>query len=143
MPGESVMQRLEEIVINSLIDIKGIVPIFFVAVLVSTLLELYLPSEIVFALLGRNLLIAIPLATVIGIVLPIPRYATYPLAYALLAKGAGLAVIFCLISGEVILGSLERDVMEFRYFGWRSYLLRLSLCSLFVIMFGFLLEVLL
>jgi len=135
-------ERIKEISANSLEDMKTILPIFFVAVFVSTLLELYVPEEIIFILLGKNLLLAIPLATVAGIILPIPRYATYPIAYALLDKGAGVGVIFSLISGEVILGSLERDIMEFKFFGWKSYVLRLGLCTAFVIMGGFLIEIL-
>jgi len=61
---------------------------------------------------------------------------------ALYQKGATLGVVYALIAGEVILGSLERDIMEFRFFGGRSYVLRLVLCTVFVILTGFALEVL-
>jgi len=61
----------------------------------------------------------------------------------LFMKGASIGVIFALISGEVIFGSLDRDIMELKYFGLKSFLTRLVLCTIFVIVGGFLIEVLL
>lgn len=136
-------KQIKEIYRNSLKEMKTIFPLFFIAVLISVLLELYIPDQIITSLLGKNLLLAIPLATVIGIVLPIPRYATYPIAFTLFMKGASIGVIFALISGEVIFGSLDRDIMELKYFGLKSFLTRLVLCTIFVIVGGFLIEVLL
>ena len=134
-------RRINEILKNSLKDIKRILPLFFLAVLVSTIIDFYVSAEIVYSVLGENLWIAIPLATIIGIILPIPRYATYPIAYALYLKGAPLSIVFSLISGEVILGAPDRDVMEFKFFGAKSYFLRFILCTIFVILGGFIMEV--
>ena len=117
-------------------------PLFALGVLASTAMELFVPRDWVYSILGQNLLVAIPLATIAGILLPIPRYATYPIAVALYQKGATLGVVYALIAGEVILGSLERDIMELQFFGWRSYGLRMVLCTLFVILTGLALEVL-
>jgi hypothetical protein len=135
------MNQIEKIYRNSLKEIKYIFPIFFAAVLLSALIELYIPNQIIYAVLGKNLLLSIPLATISGVILPIPRYATYPIAYTLYMKGATIGVIFSLISGEVIVGALDRDIMEFKFFGSKSYVLRMILCIIFVILGGFLIEV--
>lgn len=128
------------ILVDSLKEMKTIIPAFFIATLISVLLELYLPAEIAFIVLGKNPFLSIPFATVIGVILPIPRYATYPIAFVLYQKGAGLGTIFALISGEVILGSPDRDVMEFKYFGWKAFLTRLVLSTAFVIIGGLIAE---
>ena len=133
---------LGTLLLATLHDARRILPLFALAVLVSTAMELFVARDWVYSILGENLLVAIPLATIAGILLPIPRYATYPIALALYQKGATLGVVYALIAGEVIVGSLDRDIMELRFFGWRSYGLRLVLCTLFVILTGFALEVL-
>lgn len=137
------MQKIREIFRNSLKEMKFILPIFFIAVLISVLIDLYIPNQAVYALLGKNLFLSIPLAAIIGVVLPIPRYATYPIAFTLLLKGAGFGVIFALISGEVICESIIRDVTEIKYFGIKFFSIRLILSTLFIVAGGFLIEVLL
>jgi uncharacterized membrane protein YraQ (UPF0718 family) len=136
-------KKVAYVLVDSLKEMKTIIPAFFIATLIGVTLEFYLPEEIAFAVLGKNPFLSIPLATVIGIVLPIPRYATYPIAFSLFQKGASIGVIFALISGEVIIGSPDRDVMEFKYFGWRAFTSRLILCTAFVVVGGFIAEVLL
>lgn len=137
------MKKVAYVCIDSLKEMKTIIPAFFIATLIGVTLEFYLPEEIAFAVLGKNPFLSIPLATVIGIVLPIPRYATYPIAFSLFQKGASIGTIFALISGEVILGAPDRDVMEFKYFGWKAFVLRLILCTAFVTLGSFVAEVLL
>ena len=135
-------KKVAYVLVDSLKDMKTIIPAFFIATLVGVTLEFYLPEEIAFTVLGKNPLLSIPLATVIGI-LPIPRYATYPIALSLFQKGASVGTIFALISGEVILGSPDRDVMEFKYFGWKAFVSRMILCTIFVIAGGLAVEVIL
>lgn len=137
------MKKVREIFINSLKEMKLILPLFFIAVLTSVLIDIYVPNQIITNLLGKNLLFAIPLAAIIGVILPIPRYATYPIAFTLLMKGAGFGVIFALISGEVICESLVRDIVEIKYFGMKFFSVRLILSTLFITAGGFLIEVLL
>jgi len=136
-------KKVREVLVRSMKEMIFIVPVFFLAVLVSVLIELYIPDQIISNLLGKNLLIAIPLAAVLGIILPISRYATYPIASVLLSKGAGFGVIFALISGEVICESVIRDLVEIKYFGIKFFSVRLILSTLFVIAGGFLIEFLL
>jgi len=139
----TVKKKVAYICIDSLKEMKTILPAFFIATLAGVTLEFYLPEEIVLTVLGKNPLLSIPLATVLGIILPIPRYATYPIALSLFHKGATIGTIFALRSGEVILGSIDRDVMELRYFGSKAYASRLILCTTFVIMGSLAVEVLL
>jgi hypothetical protein len=134
--------KVKVISLNSLKEMKKIFPVFFIASLIGIMVELYVPEQIVFSVLGENPFISITLATVMGILLPIPRYATYPIAFSLLHKGASIGTVFSLISGEVILGSPDRDIMEFKYFGWKPFVSRLVLCTVFVISGGLLAEVL-
>jgi uncharacterized membrane protein YraQ (UPF0718 family) len=136
-------KKVAYVLVDSLKEMKMIIPAFFIATLIGVTLEIYLPSEITYAVLGDNPFLSIPLATIIGIILPIPRYATYPIAFSLFQKGASIGVIFALISGEVIIGSPDRDVMEFKYFGWKAFISRLILCTAFVVVGGFAAEVLL
>lgn len=137
------MEKAKKICEDSLKEMKAIIPAFFLATLIGVILESYVPRQITRAVLGENPLLSIPLAAIIGIILPIPRYATYPIALSLLKKGASIGTAFALISGEVILGSPDRDVMEFKYFGWRAFISRLILCMAFVVIGGLLAEVLL
>ncbi len=121
-------------------DLRFILPVFFIAVLASVLIEVYVPDEIISGLLAGNLYLAIPIAAVLGVLLPVPRYATYPVGFTLLMKGAGFGVVFALISGEVIGESL---IVEMRYFGLRYFSVKFVLSVLFVIAGALLIEVLL
>ncbi len=137
------MTRIDEISKNSIKEMKFILPVFFIAVLLSTMIELYIPDHLITSLLGKNIFLAIPLAAIFGVILPIPRYATYPIAFVLFTKGAGYGVVFALISGEVICESLIRDIVEIRYFGKNFFAARLILSIPLIIAGGFLIEVLL
>ena len=142
LPNQKRNNNLKRICLDSLIETKKILPIFFIAVLIGVLIKLFIPDQIVHALLGKNIFIAIPLATLLGIILPIPRYATYPIAFALLTKGAGFGVIFALICGEVIGESIIRDIMEIKLFGIRFFTVRFVLSAIFIILASFAMEIL-
>ncbi len=132
--------KIKKILLNTLKELKTLVPIFFLAVLLGEVIERYLPDAVFDSLLGRNLLIAIPLATIIGIIFPIPRYATYPIAFALFLKGSGYGVAFALISGEVIGESVVRDLLEVKYFGLKFFTTRFVLSTIFIIAGAFIIE---
>jgi uncharacterized membrane protein YraQ (UPF0718 family) len=141
--NSAMKKKVAYVLVDSLKEMKTIVPAFFIATLIGVTLEICVPIEITYAVLQESPVLSIVLATIIGIILPIPRYATYPIAFSLFQKGASIGVIFALISGEVILGSPDRDAMEFKYFGWKAFTLRLVLCTAFVVVGGFVAEVLL
>ena len=140
---EATLKRIKKICVNSLREMRTIFPAFFVATLIGVLLEFFIPESIIYTVLGKDPFLSIVLATILGIILPIPRYATYPLAFTLMTKGAGIGVVFALISGEVICESVARDIVEVKYFGTRFFIARLVLSILFIIAGGFIMEVLL
>ena len=120
-----------------------ITPIFFLAVVAGSAIELYSPSFIHQTLLTDNQILSIVLAATAGVIFPIPRYATYPLALALQTQGAGYGVVFALISGEVVFESIARDLMEIRFFGIKFFSLRAILSLALVIIGGLIVELLL
>ena len=131
---------MDKILKKSLDELKIILPIFFVATFFGALIEFYLPGSVVGDILSDYSLFAIPLAAIIGILLPIPRYATYPIAFALFMKGAGFGVIFALIGGEVICESIARDIMEIEYMGGKFFLYRMMISVIFISLGGFAME---
>ncbi len=134
--------KIKQITLDSLKESIKILPIFLLAVLVGVLIEMFIPDKIVYSLLGKNILIAIPLAAIVGVMLPIPRYATYPIAFALLDKGASYGVILALICGEVIGGSFIREALEIKLLGIRFFTARFILSIFFIILAGFAIEIL-
>ena len=137
------MKKAQAILKSSLKEMRFILPVFFVAVIIGTVIELYAPDQFIADFLGENIYIAIPLAAIAGIILPIPRYATYPIAFALYLKGASFGVVFALISGEVIFESFVRDIVEIKYFGIKFFSARMILSTIFVIAGAFIIEILL
>ncbi len=136
-------ENVKTILRDSIKELRIILPIFFIATLFSVALDYYVPDELVQSLLNSNLAFSIPFATIIGILLPIPRYATYPLAFTLLTKGAGFGVIFALVAGEVICESIVRDLMEVKFLGLKFFITRLLVSVLFITLGGFLMEAIL
>jgi len=134
--------KINQIFFGSLQETKKILPIFLLAVFFGTLIKLFIPEQIVHSLLGKNLFISIPLAALLGIILPIPRYATYPIAFALFTKGADYGIVFALICGEVIGESIIRDILEIKLFGIRFFTARFVLSTIFIILSAFAIQVL-
>ncbi|MCH7493036.1 permease [Patescibacteria group bacterium] len=134
---------LHSITKKSAKQIVIILPIFFIAIFIGVLIENYLPGELIKRVLGEKSFFAIPIAAIIGIIFPIPRYVTYPIAFALVSSGAGLGVAFALISGEVISESIVRDVMEIKLFGFRFFSVRLLLSTIGIIAGGYIMEAIL
>ncbi len=134
------MSKVKAIATGSIKELGFILPIFFVAVFAGAIIEIYLPEGSLNILLGNSVWIAIPIAAFLGVVLPIPRYVTYPIAYALFLKGASFGVVFALIAGETISESVIRDIAEIKYFGIKFYSTRMILSVIFITLGGFLLE---
>lgn len=120
-----------------------ILPVFFLAVLFSVVIDKYLPQSFIDSFLSEKSFWAIPLAAIVGIIFPIPRYATYPIAFVLFSSGAGVGVAFALISGEVISESIIRDVVEIKYFGFKFFSARLIFSTIGVIVGGYIIEIIL
>ena len=134
---KSILQKISK---GTLKELKFLLPIFFAASIVGVLIEQYLPASTFDLVVGKNLVWAIPVAVLIGIVFPIPRYATYPIAFALFVKGVGYGIIFALISGEVIGESVVRDVIELKYLGWKFFVARFAFSVIFITLGGYAIE---
>lgn len=132
--------KLIRILFGTTKELVFVLPVFFIAIVVGVLIEMFIPDRLFEQLVVQNIWLAIPLAAVVGVVLPIPRYATYPIAFALYVKGAGFGVVFALISGEVIVESIIRDIVEIRYFGWKFFTTRLVVSIFFITLGGYLIE---
>ncbi len=137
------MNNTKSILKNSLEEMKSILPLFFIAIIIGVLIEIYIPNSLINSLIGKNVYLAIPLAAIIGIILPIPRYATYPIAASLLLKGAGFGVIFALVAGEVITESFAREYLSIKYLGMKFFTVRVIVSAIFITLGAFLIEVLL
>jgi len=137
------MSKIKTILLKSLKELAIISPIFYIAIIFAFLIQIYVPEDLFNLVLGKNIWIAIPIATLIGIVLPIPRYATYPIALALFMKGSGYGVAFGLIGGEVIGESIARDIIEIKYLGWRFVTTRFVLSFVFISIGGLIIDVIL
>ena len=122
-------------------DFRLVLPLFFVAVLIASFAEVNVPDYVILGILGKNLYISIFIATVAGIILPFPKYASYPIAAFLFAKGAFIGAIFAFIAGEVFIGNLFEDYLEIKYFGWRFFFLRLIASFVFVFCAALIVEV--
>lgn len=121
---------------NTLSQLLFLTPLFYAAVVVGSIIELYVPAPLTHSLINSNPILAISLAACAGLILPIPRYATYPIALSLLATGASYGVILALISGEVVFESLARDALEIKLFGLKFFSLRAVVSLLLIIITG-------
>jgi|GEM_PF-2498499 uncharacterized protein len=135
--------KLKTIGIKSGKELLFILPIFFIATLIGILIDHFVPNDIINQFIGQNWLISIPIAASIGIIAPIPRYATYPIAFTLFMKGSGFGVAFALIGGEVVFESMVRDIIEIKYFGWKFFAVRAVLSVIFITLGGYAIEILL
>lgn len=131
---------LKKITSGTLKELKFLLPVFFVASVAGVFIEQYLPDGAFELVVGENIFWAIPLAVIVGIIFPIPRYATYPIAFALFLKGVGYGIIFALISGEVIGESVVRDIIELKYLGWKFFVARFVFSVIFISLGGFAIE---
>ena len=117
--------------------------IFFVSILISNIVKFYISDEILEAILGQRLVISVVLSTLLGIILPLPKFATYPLAFALYEKGAFISAACALIWGEIIISDIANDLIEIKYFGKKYWLIRMLVMVMLIIPFSLVLEVVL
>jgi len=120
-----------------------ITPIFTLAVVAGATIEVIAPTINLQSLLTFNPYLTITLAAILGLIFPIPRYATYPLALALWHQGAGLGTVYALICGEVVFESLARDAMEIKYFGIKFFTTRALVSLILIITTAIIIEMIL
>ncbi|MBI4451367.1 permease [Candidatus Woesearchaeota archaeon] len=132
--------RVAAIAKSTLKDLLWFCPLFFVSIVISVVVEIYAPGSAITSTFGKQLIPAIFFATLAGIILPFPKYLSYPVAAVLREKGAYIGAVFGFISGEVMIGNLAEDAMEIRYFGWRFYTARFFLTLILITLGGLLLQ---
>jgi len=134
-------KKFKQAGIGILKDFRSVLPLFFLAVLIASFAEVNVPDYVILGILGNNIYLSIFIATVAGILLPFPKYASYPLAALLYAKGAFIGSIFAFIAGEVFIGNLFEDYLEVKYFGWRFFWFRLFASFVFVFLAALIVQV--
>ena len=122
----------------------GVTPIFLAALAFASLLQTWVSSEIVATYLGgRSGLWAIFIATMLGFIIPGPRYIIYPIATFLLASGAGIGAVTAVICGQQMLDMPEAAFIEIKLFGLRFSIIRTVISVAAVFLAGLLAELVL
>ncbi|MHC1599144.1 MAG: permease [Candidatus Methanofastidiosia archaeon] len=104
------------------------------------LFGVWVPKQLIVKYLGKTsgkkgIIVAISLGT-----LPTgPLYIAFPIATALLKKGAKMSNIVIFISTWACI-KLPQEIVEFQFLGFSFMLLRLTLTIIFVIIMGLLIE---
>lgn len=136
-------QKIKEIIRSSLKDLVMFLPVFFIAIIISVIAEVKIPDSVVHSILGQNLVLSIAIATLAGIILPFPQYASYPFAAFLYNSGAYIGAVFAFIAGEVFIGNVFEDYLEIKYFSLRFWLMRFVVSFLLVFIGGLIIQILL
>lgn len=123
-------------------DLAVMLPIFFIAIIISVLAEVNIPDEIIQSILGENIFFSVFVSTIAGIILPFPQYASYPFANFLLDKGAYIGAIFAFVAGEVFIGNLFEDYLEIKYFSFRFWWMRFVVSFVLIFIAALLMQVL-
>lgn len=81
-------------------DFKGVLPYLMVGIAFGSVIYGFMPTDLVSEYAGKDNLLSIPVAAVIGIPLYIRAEAVIPLSAALVAKGMSLGAVMALIIGS-------------------------------------------
>jgi uncharacterized membrane protein YraQ (UPF0718 family) len=81
-------------------DFRGVLPFLLGGIAVGSVIYGFMPTELITRFAGKDDLLAIPVAAVIGIPLYIRAEAVIPLSAALAAKGMSLGAVMALIIGS-------------------------------------------
>jgi uncharacterized membrane protein YraQ (UPF0718 family) len=93
-------------------------PLFFLAVLlIGFMKEVLLPNEESILAAFGTANIGILYATILGFVLPGPRYAIYPLAEVILMGGGSVGAVMALIASQQLIDVPEGCFIEIKYLG--------------------------
>ncbi|MHA1959626.1 MAG: permease [Candidatus Thorarchaeota archaeon] len=111
-------------------------PLFFLAVLLIGFIMIVLEEFINTVFSEANL--GILAATLLGFLLPGPRYAIYPLAREILLVGGNVGAVVALIASQQLIDVPEGCFIEIKYLGGRFFLARLLIATLTSIVAGYL-----
>jgi len=119
------------------IEMLGILPAVMVLMGLFTVL---IPKEMVVKYLGKTSgLKGIILAIFLGALPTGPLYVAFPIAVALIEKGARISNVIIFLSAWACI-KIPQEMMEFRFLGLKFMALRLFLTIVFVIIMGTLIE---
>ncbi len=133
----------KKIIKESTKDLVIILPIFFIAIIVSVIAEHYIPDYIIQGILGKNIFLSILIATAAGIILPFPKYTSYPFAAFLYTSGAHIGAVFAFIAGETFIGNIFEDYLEIKYFSLRFWLMRFFVSFVLILIAAIIIQVIL
>jgi len=104
------------------------------------LFSVWIPKEIVIKYIGKTSGIkGIFLSIVLGMLPTGPLYIAFPMAVALLKKGAKISNIIIFVSAWACI-KLPQELVEIRFMGIEFTLLRLALTIIFVVIMGTIIE---
>ena len=119
------------------IEMLGILPAVMV---LMGLFAVMIPKEMVVKYLGKTSgLKGIILAVLLGALPTGPLYVAFPMAVALINKGARISNVIIFLSAWACI-KIPQEMMEFRFLGLKFMTLRLFLTIVFVIIMGTLIE---
>ncbi len=122
---------------NYLIELIMILP---AVMIIIGLFSVWVPKEIVVKYMGKTSGIkGIFLAIALGMLPTGPLYIAFPMAVALLKKGAKISNIIIFISAWACI-KLPQELVEVQFLGIKFTLLRLALTIIFVIAMGIIIE---
>jgi len=104
------------------------------------LFSVWVPKEFVVKHMGKSSGIkGMAISFVLGMLPTGPLYIAFPLAVALLKKGAKISNIIIFISAWACI-KLPQELVEIQFLGIKFTLLRLGLTIIFVVLMGFIIE---
>ena len=122
---------------NYLIELAMIFPAIIVII---GLFSVWVPKEIVVKYMGKTSGVkGIFLSIALGMLPSGPLYIAFPMAVALIRKGAKISNIIIFISAWACI-KLPQELMEIQFLGIEFTLLRLTLTIIFVIIMGITIE---
>lgn len=122
---------------NYLVELIMILPAIMIII---GLFSVWVPKELVVKYMGKTSWIkGILLAIVLGMLPTGPLYIAFPMATALLKKGAKISNIIIFISAWACI-KLPQELVEVQFLGIEFTLLRLALTIVFVIIMGIIIE---
>jgi uncharacterized membrane protein YraQ (UPF0718 family) len=114
-------------------------PIFFMAMLlIGFFVIAFLPTEDIILSLFGELDTGILWGTFYGFLLPGPRYAIYPLAEIILVAGGNIGAVMALIASQQLISMPDGAIVEVKYFGWRYFLVSMTVATITTILAGYL-----
>ncbi|NHJ12688.1 MAG: hypothetical protein EAX95_03390 [Candidatus Thorarchaeota archaeon] len=114
-------------------------PLFFLAVLLIGFMKIILlPNNQVILDAFGNADLGILWATLLGFLLPGPRYAIYPLAKEILVVGGSIGAVMALIASQQLIDVPEGCFIEIKYLGSWFFLARLVIAILTTFAAGYL-----